>query len=397
MKAKLRFQFFLYLFLFVFISCATQQSTSQNVPISTNASNSSVIQKAVDLPLSEYHELAYILSGISVPTEKYKSILESHTFKSHKKEMDNFWSQVKKQNYEKIQIWRKENLKEVAQSDTAFYPLSGADFFNLYSFYPNSKKYIMVALEKPGNLKDLSSLNRSQLSSGLNSVRSIFASIAYWNYFTRKGMKTNFSNPYFSGAFPVILMFMARFDLKIHSVEFVTIADSGDVVVQKDESKNMTGVKIQFSNSDNFVQELIYFQLRLFDKHSLADNPEGKFFNKLKNTSTILKSAEYLYHNHLTQFRSKMIDFSSLFITDDSGVPYKCFSTNEWDSHLYGSYLKPIYLKGIFKPDLQNDLVHEMKVRAKPLPFPYGYGVLKGSKRSNLLVFKRKPSNESTK
>ena len=99
-------------------------------------------------------------------------------------------------------------------ANTAFYPLSGADFVNLYAFYPDANANIMVGLEPAGKITDPNTLTAEQLKQGLNSIQSMVGEMAAQNYFTRKRMRREFANPHFSGTSPVLLIFMTRLGLK---------------------------------------------------------------------------------------------------------------------------------------------------------------------------------------
>ena len=137
-------------------------------------------------------------------------------------------------------------------------------------------------------------------------------------------------------------------------------------------------------------------QLRLTNDAARDDTPEGKFLSGLGNFNTILKSAVYLLHGQaFDKVRDFLLAHSNLVIQDDSGIPYASFGRQEWEEHLFGKYLRALPLGGLPNPPQQPLLAQKYLRGSEPLPFAYGYGVLWGKGRSNLMLFIRRSNRSS--
>jgi hypothetical protein len=72
--------------------------------------------------------------------------------------MTTFWERVRKQSIAPISEWRETTMNRnpngvvCLENRPAIYPFCGADIINLYTICPNASEYIMVALEKAGEL-----------------------------------------------------------------------------------------------------------------------------------------------------------------------------------------------------------------------------------------------------
>ncbi|MCE9499447.1 MAG: hypothetical protein K8R21_02940 [Leptospira sp.] len=305
--------------------------------------------------------------------------------------MNKMWSRLNKESIEEIKIWRN-NFIENSRKGTAFYPFSGADFTNLFNFFPDAEEYLMVALEKPGNLTDMNRLSAGQIKNSLLSLESLVSEIADRNYFTRRKMRQEFLNPHFSGTTPVLLIFMARMGNIIWDVERVTLNDEGNLIPISGSDEKTEGVRIDFfANGNGEERQLIYLSIPL-DSNSMDQNTKtGKFFEKRKNLKTIMKSAEYLFQRKaLDSFRQYILEKSDIIIQDDSAIPFHYFDIKVWDAKFFGSYKKSATLTGMPEISLQKDLKSGFESSSLPLNFAFGYGILKGKDRSNLILLKKR-------
>ncbi len=69
--------------------------------------------------------------------------------------------------------------------------------------------------------------------------------------------------------------------------------------------------------------------------------------------------------------RNIILTKSALVMQDDSGIPYRFFKPEEWETHLYGSYTEPIPM---FKSSYEQDLFDAYQNgNPKPMNFRMGY------------------------
>lgn len=349
-------------------------------------------------PAADFNDVARFLAGIPLsPQSPLYPLTQKKLFQEHSAMMERFWSEVLRENVFNIIPWRNTHLIPHYDYGTAFYPLSGGDFINLYLFYPLAKKYIMVSLEGAGRIPNLMSLKDSELQSGLRSLRNAIGTIAKKNYMMSAIMKHEMKNPFLEGTLPTILVFAARIELDIRRIEQIVLTAKGKIApvadssVAKDETV-ATGNRVIFKASPTGPErELIYLSMRL--RHDSFDPvaPGGKFFFDLRDLNVIIKSAFYLLHRaSFGRFCVSLLERTRLLIQDDSGLPFNLISNPSWTTFLFGHYTHPLSLRDMKNPVDQPELAREFKNRAQALPFNFGYGTWRIDKKSNLIIAVRK-------
>lgn len=342
-----------------------------------------------------WNDLAVFLAGMPVRQGSlFEELIKSEAYKKHSSIMNKFWNMIKKENISRINPWRMDNIPQNLRVKTAFYPFSGADFINLYTLFPNSTNYIMIALEEPGRIPEPLKLSPSELASGLSAIQRSISNIASENYFKSAIMQKEMTNKYLEGTTPILLIFAARLGLNIQDVSAAVLDEAGKIQrLNKDDLLNdkkypVYGSRIIFSSKETSEpRTLTYLKMRLHNSSLNEKSAEGQFFKKLNGSGTIIKSAVYLLHresfNELCRY---IMNISDIIVQDDSGIPFRYFSKRTWNISLFGTYTSPRSLKDLPDPPAQPDLAKAYKERTAPLPFNFGYGVLTGKGMSNLLL-----------
>ncbi|MBN2080095.1 MAG: hypothetical protein JW838_14095 [Spirochaetes bacterium] len=315
-------------------------------------------------------------------------------FREHARFMDDLWEKIEEGTVVKIRAWRDDTLLREKIS-TAIYPLSGADFINLYSLYPKASRYLMIALEPPGDATQLLDCESERLIQGLAPLRRGIYLYGVNNYFQSKVMYREMNNALLPGTAPVLLIFMARLGLTVTGVENVTLAPSGRLASRAvqhtgEENEEIQGVRIRFTGKGfRRSGELIYLSMRLRGDSADPSTPEGKFLRSMKGAGTLLKSAVYLLQDdRYGAFRDFLLSRSRLIVQDDSGIAYGAFGS-KWEIDLYGTYRPAYGLKGCYVR-YQRDLDEAYRKESRPLPFKFGYGILVGPNQSNLMIARKK-------
>lgn len=344
-----------------------------------------------------YNSLAQFLAGMPVEDDRnraFKKLTLSKAYIRHSNAMNKLWEQVRNENISNIEKWRDSQLDDINKKETAFYPCSGADLVNLYSFFPKAGQYIMIALEETGIIPDPAKLNDTELASGLAAIQRCIETIASRNYLLSRLMRAEMPNKYLPGVTPVLLIFSARLGLNITGVELVGMTQKGDIetLAPKNAAGGLkhvcSGVRIKFfADGDSAERSILYFNLFLSGKTLNETTPEGLFFKDKSRFNTLIKSAVYLLH--MPAFKDLCTDIlnrSSVIIQDDSGIPFRFFGKEKWNLNYFGYYKYPQPLITIPNPPYQPDLAESFKNSAQPLAFNFGYGVLAGKNHSNLLL-----------
>jgi hypothetical protein len=344
-----------------------------------------------------YNNLAHFLAGMPVEGDEQnilKKLTLSKAYISHSNAMNKLWEHVQNENISNIAGWRDSQIEDINETGTAFYPCSGADFVNLYSFFPQAGQYIMIALEEPGIIPDPLKLKETEIASGLAAIERCIETIASRNYLLSRIMRSEIPNKYLPGVTPILLIFSARLGLNITGVELVGMTQKGDIETLS--AKNAAGVKKHvcrgvrikfFADGDSSERSIMYFNLSLSGKTLKETTPEGLFFKDKSRFNTLIKSAVYLLH--MPEFKNLCTDIlsrSSIIIQDDSGIPFRYFGKERWNLNYFGYYKYPQPLITIPNPPYQPDLAERFKNSAQPLAFNFGYGVLAGRNHSNLLL-----------
>jgi hypothetical protein len=347
-----------------------------------------------------WSDLSLFLAGKELSIESpFYAISQRAFYKDHARKVQKAHAEIKKNHLDKIIPWVEKNTQPFTPQNTVLYPLSGADFINLYHFYPNSKHYYMIGLEHPGDFVNPLSLDENSLKKGLSSLETMTVQMAQLNYFISKNMRNHFSNQYYKGVAPMLIVFMTNLGLEVQYFEKVRLLENGFLEVISEYSNNLMnrsditeGVRVYFYDKTKNQKKILTFLRMYINPDSyLQSNYKGKFFIGLPKTNLILKSAEYLFHRpEYENFVNFLVKKSDMLIQDDTGFPFRYFNNSSWNINLYGTYSKQFILKGVYLKSDQPDLLSSYKEKSQLLPFKYGYGVLKGESQSNLGVYRRK-------
>ena len=349
-----------------------------------------------------WDDTARFLAALPVREESpLKSLTTAPEYKDHALFMKSFWERVEKENIAKISTWHGSNVPADRKTRLAIYPFSGADFVNLQVLYPRCTEYLMIALEEPGKVPDLLAMKPWELYAGLSSLRRVMSSIATQNYFKSAVMKQEMTNQFIDGTIPVLMIFTARLGNRIISVEHVMLDEAGNIrsyipgTGKAAFNPAVRGCRICFISPEGRKRKVLtYLRMRLGKDTLETSTCEGKFFNSLPRFGMITKSAVYLLHGDSLQNMNRyLLERSDIIFQDDSGIPYRMFKSDDWDISLHGTYTSPPFISDLSFTPVQNDLALAYKNSRGKLPFNFGYGVLAGPGRSNLLCAVRKQKN----
>ncbi|MGC4050879.1 MAG: hypothetical protein QM757_16050 [Paludibaculum sp.] len=96
---------------------------------------------------------------------------------------------------------------------------------------------------------------------------------------------------------------------------------------------------------------LVYVS-RIWTTPTWRDNtPFKTYVAGLGKSCTLLKSTSYMMHSDgFKIIRQMVLDDSALIIQDDSGVPWKYFTPEQWKVQLYGDYVSPLVVNSSSGP-----------------------------------------------
>lgn len=357
---------------------------------------------------SRWQEQALLLAGRRLPPESpFYELSLCPSFRKHAAAMETFWNQVRKDSLDQMTSWRNRNVPGDLAHNPVVYPLSGADYLNAYGLFPDAPRYLFIALEAPGTIPDLYRMTEAEREEGLASIRRAVATVASVNYMKSKILRKELSNAYIPGTLPVFLMLAGGLGHVVKEVRPVTLDESGNLQESDWQAdapmlawrrngatpEAIRGIRLEVRDLERLQDKtIVYLQVRLRAEAVSEGTREGRFLRKIHNCNTIFKAAVYLLHNNdYDPVRRFVLDRSDLILQDDSGLPYSFFHPEEWEEHLFGTYTRIPPLGGIPDPPQQPQLAQRYRAHSEPLTFPYGYGVLQGRGKSNLMLFVKRP------
>ncbi|MEO8025811.1 MAG: hypothetical protein ABI823_05040 [Bryobacteraceae bacterium] len=287
---------------------------------------------------------------------------------------------------------KKELSSSEIEKSIVFYPFSGPDALVLSVFFPKNPVYVMVGLEPPGTLPTAQQLAKKDLGETLGAVRETVYSELHRSFFITRQMDKHFRGQVADGLFSPILQLMVRMNHTVLGHRYVQMDEQGRIVERSLEKNSLPGsiykgVEIEFTTgSSPVVQKLFYFSINLSDQRLKENKPFAAFMARQKGLTSYFKATSYMTHRkEFSIIREQVLSASSAVLEDDSGIPYRYFTSPPWKIELFGEFDHPY---GSFRWFEQKDLKRAYATtNPKPLGFKIGYGFSKAP--SNLLLATR--------
>lgn len=345
---------------------------------------------------------ARIYAGmLPIDSTRYPKLTTGKGYAEHRRVFEKDWAKLDKR-IQAMEQWRAAELSGVSTAGaTLFYPFSGPDFLNADVFFPECAKSVYISLEKTGDIPS-PDLAEKHFVNFTEDIRTSMSLIFQRNYFITGRMTNQFHTPYLQGNLTVFMVFLARRDCAIVSINKVHIDSSGTLMAApcdtgKARRKQINGMEIQYvkAQSDGTVRHLYYFPVDIQDS-SLKLKPQlMTYLRSIDNMVVFLKAASYLMHGQNFSMIRGICLRAKAILEDDTGVPYRFFKPGQWTVSLYGHYTKPIK---DFNYGFQTDLDSTFRARknVKSLPFNIGYH-WHDSYSSLILAVRTPPSADTAK
>lgn len=343
------------------------------------------------IPDAYANQVARYMAGFPQEDSNELKNLESIAkWQNYSKKFDTLWRNLEYSRLNKERKWGKTEL-EVPDEETKFlfYPFSGADFMHGFTFFPDTRKMVLIGLEPPGSLPELNNLKQDSGKVYFASIKKSLFSVMQWSFFRTNSMAVDLKTKELDGTLPLIMIFMARTGNTVLKAQPIFIDSNGKETFKSFPCRGHRGVKVMYKSAGSDKEkELCYYKADIGDGGLHSDRGFYKLLQSFNFQSTYLKSASYLMHNdYFSIIRSLIMDKSKYVLQDDSGVPYRFFKSDKWNTTLYGTYDRPIDLfKNRFQKDFKDAFGDSNKV--KPLPFGIGYDWMENT--SNLMLATKK-------
>ena len=343
--------------------------------------------------------LGYLISGQERSYFDTIIEIEDNFWKDFSENINKDYEEINNKRLQKMATWSSTSFIDTDIDTTlVFYPFSGPDFLHANFLYPNANEYILLALEKVGEVPNLRLLDQEQTEEYLENINMFLRDIYLRSYFITKHMKIDIEKQNkVPGVLSSLYWFLSRTNHQIVRLERVTIDKDANVVI-KEKSTGLDGVRFHFiKEGETKVKKLTYFACDISDDGFEEDNPELlSYLLKMRSCNTFVKSASYLMHyRSFSTIRDIILSHSLTIFQDDTGIPYKYFSDSDWNIRCFGTYVKPI-------PDFeknydilyQKDLARRYNQGSERLPFSLGYHWRDASEQNQMLIIQRPNINE---
>ena len=331
------------------------------------------------------NDTAAFLAGIPVDGDSsLHPITRNVQYKTYGADIDRIWEQYRRHNLEKIETWRMKNIK-ITGSGTVLYPFSGPDILNALAFFPQADEYVMIGLEQPGNVPDPLHYQGPNVYNELLKIKKSLRTILQLNLFRTIEMMADFRIDSYSNITGIMMFFLARYGYEILDIKKIHINLSGAIAYGVPRLTELTTVGVEFifrKGKGSPIQAARFFSADLSDASLSQLRGFSSFLSSKKKFITLVKSASYLLsYDNFKIMRTYLLAGSRYILQEDSGIPYRYFSKNDWKFSYFGTYR----VIAMFSNRFQRDLDAEMKNKsAEPLPFSFGYGFI--PEKSNLMI-----------
>lgn len=356
-------------------------------------------------------DTARVLAGLPPEdAQRFGAVLGRPGWQAYQVEADTNWSQIEQQRFKLMREWRDKEFKAVADGcDTLFYPFAGPDFLNAYLLFPKCKTYLLFGLESVGSVPALESLKGEQVDKAFVQLREALSDVFKRDYFITKTMETELRSSQVDGTLPLILVFLARVDAKVVSIDTdgpwnpaaqaapaksattpPPTPANGATPAAAPRGNHLPAVTVSFVGKDSDqVQKVTYIRVDMMNPQYSKHTSLLAYLKGLGPVTTFVKSASYLMQDdRFSTVRDMVLNQSASLLQDDTGVPFRFFDKARWTLTFYGKYSAPIrdFNYG-FQRDL--DAVFKQPGVARDLPFSFGYHWREGT--SSVMLAIRKP------
>ncbi|MFM8432326.1 MAG: hypothetical protein ACKOA1_05980 [Bacteroidota bacterium] len=394
---KSKIFFFAFTFSAVAFGCGNAPKTEeQSTAVKDTVAVKDTAPEVVVRPVHPYFNsiMNYISGKQSAPIT---FSLDTAFFNKYCEELGKNIVKINENRLSKIQSWYMNVLKSNSRNDTlpVFYPFSGGDFLHMNCLYPNSRDYVMMAIEPVGYFPDLDSMAIKDKNSLLTDVNYNMRDVLNKSYFITHNMHSDLrSKKLITGMILPIFWGLGVTDHEIIDVLDASFDSAGAVVIKPISGKkhNFTkGVQIVFrKKGDTREKSITYFKVDISDDGFKSDAPMTKYLAAKAPYNSFLKAASYLPHyGTFSSIRNNILAKTQNHVQDDTGIPYRYFTPDSFTARVFGKYTTPVadFSANLFQKDLAR-AYSDSTIYGGRLDFSMGYHW--ANSEQNELVFMRK-------
>jgi len=263
--------------------------TSKRTKSWQNQDNDSIIDsiplKTITCPYDTFsytgfNDIALFIAGIENNNEKntLAGIARTREWQNYSVAFSSSWAAYDSTVIDVIQEWSATHLTVY---DTVFYPFSGPDYNYINALFPNSNYYVLIGLEKTGNIPNINKMPADTVPVFLSHVKkSLYYNLQH-SFFRTKSMEKELNTDMLDGTIPVLMLFLARHNqiilnmnpVHINSKGYIEISDTLTQYAHTIDKNFEQGVEIIFRNqADSSIKRLVYLSMDLSNKGIETNN-----------------------------------------------------------------------------------------------------------------------------
>lgn len=342
-------------------------------------------------------DAAHFLAGMpGREGSPWKALEANPAWVEHAAHLDQLWALFQDMRRPGMEKFRKAELAGAPIAGSKiWYPFSGGDALTILTFFPGHGDYAMSALEPPGRVPKPAEYEGEQMAEKLPAVAGTLASLLSKSFFVTREMDRQLRGQVTDGVAQPILILLARLGYRIVSHTYVHVEDDGTLARRTLESRRAAfgknrGIVFEIQLKDGPVERLEYISLNLDDRHMRDNGAYKKYVASLGRPVTMLKATSYMLHSTAFMIiRGLILDQSKVMVQDDSGIPWRFLTQDNWQVQLYGDYTRPYGKSFAFRTQAELREAYEaQRATVRPLDFRMGYGA--GRQASNLQIARRR-------
>jgi len=328
-------------------------------------------QSGIDTALTDY---ARFLAAKPCLSKRFIALQQKPYYAKHIAATKKIWGHINDTTIAKIMTFNVgKNLIEDSDTQTCFYPFGGPDFLYANVFYPNASDYVLMGLEKPGTVVDITKKSETEVQLLLEHLNESMLYLNKSGYFVTAHMSKDFSKSLMNGTIHPVLYFAASRNYLIKQLRYGFIDSKGDFVENKNQNGYYKTWDLILTDSTGKDKHVYYISANIAD-FKISKSPYFvSFVKKMGEHNTFIKSASYIpAHKNFSIVRNLMLE-SNKIIQDDTGIPHKILNDpTKWDYTFWGTYTMTIKdLSWGFQPDLKEAVKNHPN--GKKLPFRISY------------------------
>ncbi|MBM3294460.1 MAG: hypothetical protein FJY82_08030 [Candidatus Aminicenantes bacterium] len=325
-------------------------------------------------------EAANFLAGRACRTAAWKALQETDDYQAYAAALEASWAELEAKRLRPMAAWAAAEMGEaVGETETLFYPFGGPDLLTALVLFPKAGTYILQGLEYVGRLPAFEGgTGAARVKPYTRNLFDTLSDFFKKSYFATKRMEASPGGDKVDGVLPLLVLFLKRTNHDIASVRRLDLLETGEVEEspypgERPRFRRPYGVKISFfAAGSGRLRTLVYFSADFVDSVFRPDSAFLRYLEALPFETAFIKSASYLMHfREFSNIRGILLRRCRFLLQDDTGIPFRHFSDEDWDIRLYGEYAKPAGdFAGVEQIDLRTAFADPARVR--PLPFQLG-------------------------